>query len=720
MTVITLATCSLNQWALDFEGNYLRILASIKEAKEAGAVFRLGPELEISGYGCNDHFYESDTFLHCYQILADLITHEDTRDIVVDVGLPVMHKSVRYNCRAIFYNGKLLLIRPKMVMAMNGNYREQRWFTPWQKNRFTENMKLPLVLRKATGQETVPFGDGIISSSDVCIGSEICEELWSPMSSHMNMGLDGVHIFTNGSGSHHELRKLNSRLDLILNATRRIGGIYMYANCQGNDGERVYYDGCAVIALNGELLAQGSQFSLKDVEVVTATIDINEIRTYRGARPSYGIQSARSDAYPRISIDIELCDTSPLHRRITQTQEPFFHTPEEEIALGPACWLWDYLRRSGLGGFFLPLSGGLDSASTAAIVFSMCKLVHDAVANGSEAILVDLRRVVNDVEFVPKSPQDVAERLFYTMYMGTVNSSSETRDRAKTLAAEIGAVHYNIDIDSVVSAVRALFTTVTGINLKFKTEGGSYNENIALQNIQARMRMVMAYLFGLLLPWAKGRKGTLLVLGSANVDECLRGYMTKYDCSSADINPIGGISKVDLKRFIGFASKNFSLPSLDTILSAKPTAELEPITEEYTQTDEDDMGMTYEELGVYGRLRKVQNCGPFSMFCKLSDLWRDKFTIREIGDKVKYFFRMYAINRHKATVITPSYHAESYSPDDNRFDLRPFLYNTKWEVPFRCIDSRIEALEHAQQAQSSASEATVEPDILAINAVERI
>ena len=47
------------------------------------------------------------------------------------------------------------------------------------------------------------------------------------------------------------------------------------------------------------------------------------------------------------------------------------HTPEEEIAKGPALWLWDYLRRSGARGFFLPLSGGADSASVAAIVASM-------------------------------------------------------------------------------------------------------------------------------------------------------------------------------------------------------------------------------------------------------------------------------------------------------------------------------------------------------------
>ena len=51
--------------------------------------------------------------------------------------------------------------------------------------------------------------------------------------------------------------------------------------------------------------------------------------------------------------------------------------------------------------------------------------------------------------------------------------------------------------------------------------------------------MVLSYLFAQLLPWVRGRSGGLLVLGSSNVDEALRGYFTKYDCSSSDIAPIG-------------------------------------------------------------------------------------------------------------------------------------------------------------------------------------
>lgn len=57
--------------------------------------------------------------------------------------------------------------------------------------------------------------------------------------------------------------------------------------------------------------------------------------------------------------------------------------------------------------------------------------------------------------------------------------------------------------------------------------------------------------------WVRNRSGGLLVLGSANVDEALRGYMTKYDCSSADINPIGGISKTDLKKFLIYAKTKY-------------------------------------------------------------------------------------------------------------------------------------------------------------------
>ena len=61
----------------------------------------------------------------------------------------------------------------------------------------------------------------------------------------------------------------------------------------------------------------------------------------------------------------------------------------------------------------------------------------------------------------------------------------------------------------------------------------------------------------------------------------------------------------------------------------------------------------------------------------------------QVADKVKRFFSKYSLNRHKMTTLTPAYHAGSYSPDDNRFDLRPFLYNTRWPWQFRCIENQV-------------------------------
>ena len=48
------------------------------------------------------------------------------------------------------------------------------------------------------------------------------------------------------------------------------------------------------------------------------------------------------------------------------------------------------------------------------------------------------------------------------------------------------------------------------------------------------------------------------------------------------------------------------------------------------------------------------------------------------------------------TTLTPSYHAESYSPDDNRFDLRPFLQNARFDEQFKAIDEAVAAAKAAR------------------------
>jgi NAD+ synthase (glutamine-hydrolysing) len=194
MRIANISTCNLNQWALDFQGNYERIVESILKAKELGSKLRLGPELEISGYGCEDHFLENDTFEHSWEILCKIIDSDLSDGIFLDIGMPVLFKSVPYNCRVLICNREILLIRPKLFLANDGNYRETRWFSNWKKLKETEVYYLPEEVTKINKQKTCPIGDAVIIFNDTSYSVESCEELFTPKSPNIQLYLDGIEI----------------------------------------------------------------------------------------------------------------------------------------------------------------------------------------------------------------------------------------------------------------------------------------------------------------------------------------------------------------------------------------------------------------------------------------------------------------------------------------------------------------------------------------------
>ncbi|KAK4370864.1 hypothetical protein RND71_010339 [Anisodus tanguticus] len=120
-----------------------------------------------------------------------------------------------------------------------------------------------------------------------------------------------------------------------------------------------------------------------------------------------------------------------------------------------------------------------------------------------------------------------------------VDSSETTTNRAKVLADKIGSGHLNVSIDEVVSSLISLFQTLTGKHPGYKIE------------------------------------------------------------SSADINPIRSISKMDLRKLVKWAAIHLGYSSLAGIKAAPSTAELEPIHSNYSQPEKVDMGMTYDELSVW-------------------------------------------------------------------------------------------------------------------------
>ena len=84
-------------------------------------------------------------------------------------------------------------------------------------------------------------------------------------------------------------------------------------------------------------------------------------------------------------------------------------------------------------------------------------------------------------------------QLFVTCYLGTQNSSKDTLDRARRVAEGIGSNHYAVTIDEAYEKIIRIMKQATGKIPKFNTQGGTDAEDLALQNIQARTRMVVSF-----------------------------------------------------------------------------------------------------------------------------------------------------------------------------------------------------------------------------------
>lgn len=83
--------------------------------------------------------------------------------------------------------------------------------------------------------------------------------------------------------------------------------------------------------------------------------------------------------------------------------------------------------------------------------------------------------------------QELCNQIFHTVYLGMASQSSkETRQRSKDLAARIGSYHTDINIDEVFQGIKGMLTQGTGFEPRFRAHGGTPSENLALQNIQAR------------------------------------------------------------------------------------------------------------------------------------------------------------------------------------------------------------------------------------------
>lgn len=332
------SSASINQTPRDWEGNISRIQSVIDHCAAAGATLIVTPELSISGYGCEDYFYQEKLTDTALQALSCLRIPEG---VLVTVGLPVLFCNRLYNAVALLQNnddGRIIQgMAFKKQLAMNGIHYEARWFSKWESGSVVETDQI-------TGYP-IAIGDPVFDYCGYRIGFETCEESWVPNRSARALFERGVDIIINASVSHFAIGKFEARKQLVIDGSRTFGAAYIYSNLNGCEAGRAVYDGGCLIASGGDIVAQGERLHFTDSAVIFAAIDAHDNRLVHQ-------MNSQTAEYSHIQTDTIHLQPAHLSQQTDKTApaqihhwENSEHLQHEEAVRAVALGLRDWSKR---------------------------------------------------------------------------------------------------------------------------------------------------------------------------------------------------------------------------------------------------------------------------------------------------------------------------------------------------------------------------------------
>ena len=212
------------------------------------------PELCITGYGCEDAFHSPGVQRTARQVLLEIVP--ETRGLIVSLGLPLLHRGGLFNTACLVADGRILGFVAKQNLANEGIHYEPRWFKPWPRKACVET---------EVGGGNVPAGRSGVRLRRRAAGlRDLRRRLGRRIGPGRTCARRNVDIILNPSASHFAFGKHEVRKRFVLEGSRAFHVSYVYANLLGNEAGRAIYDGDAMIASGGRMLAVGPRFSFAD------------------------------------------------------------------------------------------------------------------------------------------------------------------------------------------------------------------------------------------------------------------------------------------------------------------------------------------------------------------------------------------------------------------------------------------------------------------------
>ena len=472
------------------------ILEYAGKAASAGAHLLVLPEMVLTGYPVED-LANRATFRQASKSALDSLARrlEDYGDLVSIVGYLEESASHRpQNAVAVIHKGAVVARYIKHHLPNYGVFDEFRNFVAGE-------------------------GSLVVRIHGVDVGIAICEDIWREQGPVADLAARNVGLVVVPNGSPFERNKDDVRASLVRRRAREIGAPLLYVNMTGGQDDLVFDGDSIAVAADGELIARAPQF---DDGLMVVDIDAKALTS----EPDVVISSERIGGYlkinhgvaPRLEIEAEIW---------------------QALVVG----LRDYVKKNGFPSVILGLSGGIDSAVTAAI-----------------------------------SADAIGAKRTYGVAMPSQYSSDHSMSDAADSAKRIGMNFRVVEIQPMVNS----FLTALGLT------------GLAEENLQARVR-------GTTLMGLSNQEGHL-VLATGNKSELAVGYSTLYGDAVGGYAPIKDLLKSEVwaiakwRNEVARSRGEVEPIPLNSIIK-EPSAELRP-----DQKDSDslpDYGLLDQMLLLY-------------------------------------------------------------------------------------------------------------------------
>jgi len=502
-----LALAQINTVVGDLDGNRELILARLEEARDQGVELVLFPELAVTGYPPEDLLLRSAFVRAAAESLREIAAA--ARDIVALVGFPHFDADL-YNACAVCAGGDVRAIYRKRFLPNYGVFDEERYF--------------------ASGRDLV-----VLEVGETLIGLTVCEDMWQPGPPATDLALAGAELLVNISASPFHVSKEVEREEMFVTRARDNSCFVAFCNAVGGQDELIFDGHSCVLDDEGEVVARAGGFeeTLLVVDVEPKAVIGRRLRDVRRRA------LAREREAPPVQVVHagELRPSGANGNRVAGTIREF--EPElEQMRLALELGLRDYVQKNGFADIVIGVSGGIDSAVTAAL--------------GVEAL---------------------GRERVHCVSMPSRYSSEGTRTDAERLAEGLGCDFREISIEPMFEAYSAALSE----------HFAGRESDLTEENLQARIR-------GTLL-MALSNKFGWLVVATGNKSELSVGYSTLYGDLAGGFALIKDVFKTDvfrLARHLNEHARQELIPA--SIIDRAPSAELRA-----DQLDEDSLP-PYSEL----------------------------------------------------------------------------------------------------------------------------